>query len=63
MPNVNFFTKVTADDEGKLRYVAGASRAGSYVELRAEMNVLVVLNTCPHPFDPAPDVRAQAGRS
>ena len=25
---------------------------GSYVELRAEMNVLVLLNTCPHPLEP-----------
>ena len=24
------------------------------VELRAEMNVLVVLNTCQHPLDPSP---------
>ena len=27
---------------------------GDYVELRAEMNVLVILNTCQHPLDPAP---------
>jgi len=26
----------------------------SHVELRAEMNVLVVLNTCQHPLDPNP---------
>jgi uncharacterized protein len=54
VPNVNLFSKVTADNEGKLHYVPGASVAGSHVDLRAEMNVLVVLNTCPHPFDPAP---------
>ena len=54
VPNLNLFSKVVADDEGKLRYLPGASRAGSHVDLRAEMNVLVVLNTCPHPFDPAP---------
>ena len=29
-------------------------RPGSYVELRAEMNVLVILNTCQHPLDPNP---------
>jgi urea carboxylase-associated protein 2 len=52
-PNLNFFSKVVADGEGKLHFVPGASRAGSHVDLRAEMNVLVVLNTCPHPFDPA----------
>jgi uncharacterized protein YcgI (DUF1989 family) len=26
-----------------------------FVELRAEMNVLVVLNTCQHPLDPNPN--------
>jgi urea carboxylase-associated protein 2 len=54
VPNINLFSKVTADNEGKLHYVPGASKPGSTVDLRAEMNVLVVLNTCPHPFDPSP---------
>jgi urea carboxylase-associated protein 2 len=49
---VNFFSKVTADSEGRLEFCADNSRPGSYVELRAEMNVLVLLNTCPHPLDP-----------
>jgi len=52
VPNLNLFSKVVADAEGKLQLVPGHSRPGSYVDLRAEMNVLVVLNTCPHPFDP-----------
>jgi len=54
VPNVNLFSKVTADLDGTLRFHEGASRAGSFVDLRAEMNVLVVLNTCPHPLDPSP---------
>ena len=54
VPNVNLFTKVAPDAEGKLRYVEGHSAAGSFVELRAEMNVLIVLSTCPHVLDPAP---------
>jgi len=49
---VNFFSKVTVDESGDLHYVSHNSQAGSYVELRAEMNVLVLLNTCPHPLDP-----------
>lgn len=49
---VNFFSKVTVDSDGNLHYCPGNSPAGSYVELRAEMNVLVLLNTCPHPLDP-----------
>ncbi len=52
--NVNFFQKVTADDEGRLVYHAGNSKAGTFVDLRAEMNTLVALNTCIHPLDTAP---------
>jgi urea carboxylase-associated protein 2 len=47
---VNFFSKVTVDDTGNLRYNPNNSPPGSYVELRAEMNVLVLLNTCQHPL-------------
>jgi urea carboxylase-associated protein 2 len=53
VPNANFFTKVVADAEGKLSYVSGHSKAGAYVDLRAEMNVLVVMSTCQHAFDPS----------
>lgn len=52
--NVNFFQKVTTDESGRLLYVAGNSQPGAFVELRAEMNTLVVLNTCLHPLDPSP---------
>jgi urea carboxylase-associated protein 2 len=48
---VNFFSKVVVDELGNMQYVQGHSKAGSYVELRAEMNTLVVLNTCPHPLN------------
>lgn len=50
--NVNFFVKVVVDLDGKLEFVPG-SRQGAYVELRAEMNTLVVLSNTPHPLDPA----------
>jgi hypothetical protein len=49
---VNFFSKVAVDDTGAMHYVPGHSRPGASVELRAEMNVLVILNTCQHPLDP-----------
>jgi urea carboxylase-associated protein 2 len=49
---VNFFSKVTVDEAGDLHYSPNNSLPGSYVELRAEMNVLVLLNTCQHPFAP-----------
>ena len=51
---VNFFSKVVVDNDGNMRFVSGNSKAGNYVELRAEMNVLVILNTCQHPLDPNP---------
>ena len=49
---VNFFSKVTVGEAGDLRYNPNNSLPGSYVELRAEMNVLVMLNTCQHPLAP-----------
>jgi uncharacterized protein YcgI (DUF1989 family) len=54
VPNASFFSKVVPDAEGKLSYVQGHSKAGAYVDLRAEMNVLVVMSTCAHPLDPSP---------
>jgi urea carboxylase-associated protein 2 len=51
--NVNFFVKVVADTEGGLSFVPNHSPPGSFVELRAEMNVLVVLSNTPHPLDPS----------
>jgi len=51
--NVNFFSKVVADDEGNLAFVPHHSHAGMYVDLRAEMNVLIVLSNTPHPLAPS----------
>jgi uncharacterized protein YcgI (DUF1989 family) len=53
VPNVNLFSKVAPDEQGRLQFVIGHSRAGVYVDLRAEMHVLLVLSTCPHALDPA----------
>ncbi len=52
--NVNFFSKVTVDAAGKLIFDAQHAKAGAFVDLRSEMNTLVVLNTCIHPLDPSP---------
>ena len=66
--NVNFFSKVTVSEGGTLAFHGGHSRPGSYVDLRFEMNVLVVLAACPHPLDPEPgykprDIRLTAWHS
>jgi urea carboxylase-associated protein 2 len=52
--NVNFFSKIVTDAEGRLRFVPGHSRAGDFVTLRFEMNTLMVLSTAQHPLDPHP---------
>ncbi len=57
MMNVNFFSKVEVGHDGGMRFVSGHAKAGSAVELRAEMNTLVILNTCQHPMDPATEYR------
>lgn len=52
--NVNFFSRLDVDAEGRMKFHPGNSKAGTSVDLRAEMNVLVVLNTCQHPLDANP---------
>lgn len=58
-PNLNFFVKVAVDSEGKLSWVPGNSSPGAFVELRSEMNTLVVLSNTPHPLEPATNYRAK----
>ncbi|MBT0568986.1 urea carboxylase-associated family protein [Curvibacter sp. CHRR-16] len=53
-PTINLFSKVQPDDAGQLQYVHGHSSAGSYVDLRFEMNTLVCLSTAPHPLNHSP---------
>ncbi|PTY06974.1 urea carboxylase [Opitutaceae bacterium EW11] len=62
VPNLNLFSKVVADDSGRLSFVPGNSKPGDTVELRFEMNTLVVLNTCQHPFDPGSKYHPQPVR-
>ena len=57
MMNVNFFSKVEVRDDGSMHFVEKHAKAGSAVELRAEMNTLVILNTCQHPMDPSREYR------
>jgi len=50
-PTLNLFSKVQVDPSGRMHYVKGHSRDGAYVELRAEMKVLVLLSSNHHPMD------------
>jgi len=62
VPNLNLFSKVVADDAGRLTFVPGNSKAGDHLTLRFEMDTLVVLNTCQHPLDPDPQYRSREVR-
>jgi urea carboxylase-associated protein 2 len=55
--NVNFFVKIAVDADGKMAWVAGNSSPAAAVELRFEMDTLVVLSNTPHPMDPSPEYR------
>ncbi len=66
--NVNFFSKVTAAHDGSLAYQPGASTAGSLVDIRFDMDVLIALSSAPHSLDTKTEyspsaVRIQAWRA
>jgi urea carboxylase-associated protein 1 len=50
--NINFFMNVPVTPEGGLRFADGISAPGRYVELRAEMDVLVLISNCPQLNNP-----------
>lgn len=50
--NINFFMNVPATEGGKLTFEDGVSDAGKYVELRAEMDTLIVISNCPQLNNP-----------
>jgi urea carboxylase-associated protein 2 len=54
-PNVNFFSKVVVRNDGSMGFVPGNPAPGDSVTLRAEMNLLVILDTGQHPLDPHPE--------
>jgi uncharacterized protein len=51
--NLNLFSKVFTDDSGNMKFAENHSKAGDVIELRFEIETLVVLTTCPHPMNPA----------
>jgi len=50
--NINFFMNVPVAADGTLEIVDGISEAGKYVDLRAEMDVLVLISNCPQINNP-----------
>jgi uncharacterized protein len=58
--NINWFMNVPVEPDGALGIVDGISAPGKYVDVRAEMDVIVVISNCPqinnpcNGFDPTP---------
>lgn len=52
VPNVNFFMNVPVTEAGGLSFEDGLSAPGKYVELRAEMDLLVLVSNCPQLNNP-----------
>ncbi|MGD8935349.1 MAG: urea carboxylase-associated family protein [Thiogranum sp.] len=50
--NINFFMNVPVTPDGRLTFEDGISAAGRYVEMRAEMDVLVLISNCPQLNNP-----------
>jgi len=50
--NINFFMNVPITPEGGLTFEDGISAPGKYVEMRAEMDVLVLISNCPQLNNP-----------
>jgi uncharacterized protein YcgI (DUF1989 family) len=50
--NINFFMNVPVTPAGGLTFEDGVSEAGKYVELRAEMDVLMLISNCPQLNNP-----------
>jgi urea carboxylase-associated protein 2 len=51
-PCVTFFAPVSVGDNGRFTWNADRKRPGDFVDLRAEMNLVLALSNCPHPLDP-----------
>ena len=49
---VSFFAPVATDAQGRFVWRGGRVQAGDFVELRAEMNLLLAISNCPHPLAP-----------
>ncbi|MBR9912307.1 MAG: DUF1989 domain-containing protein [Gammaproteobacteria bacterium] len=50
--NINFFMNVPVTPEGGLTFEDGISAPGKYVELKALMNVIVLISNCPQLNNP-----------
>jgi urea carboxylase-associated protein 2 len=56
--NVNLFKGVRVEEDGSLAFLGDRSAPGAFVELRAELDVLISVVNVPHVLDPRPDYTA-----
>ncbi len=52
--NLNLFSKVSSHANGQLIWHPEHAQIGDVIELRFEMDTLVILSAAPHPLDPSP---------
>lgn len=52
-PCVTFFAPVSVDEEGRFVWNGGRKKPGDFVDLRAEMDLVLVLSNCAHPLHAA----------
>jgi urea carboxylase-associated protein 1 len=50
--NINFFMNVPVTPDGGLTFADGLSGAGQYVEMRAAMDIIVLISNCPQLNNP-----------
>jgi uncharacterized protein len=50
--NINFFMNVPVSEDGGLDFVDGVSAPGKYVEMQAEMDIVVLISNCPQLNNP-----------
>lgn len=50
--NINFFMNVPVTPQGRLTFEDGISAPGKYVEMRAEMDLIVLVSNCPQLNNP-----------
>ncbi len=53
-PCLSFFAPVGVDAEGRFVWREGNRHPGDFIDLRAELDLVVALSNCPHPLDPSP---------
>ena len=53
VPNINFFMYIPFNDRGVFSFQPPLSKAGDYVDLLAQMDILAVISNCPQVLNPA----------